>query len=121
MKTSSTSINVESNSKVVDRLFLKFAAFYGHVWRSQFKNESFLSFAKKEWVDGLKNYDERLIQKIVYYCREHNEFPPTLPAFINLCKQETKRNQFFKFKDYKKADRETSTRFISNIKKLIGK
>src|SRR3990167_11156990 len=52
--TSSSCRNIAKASKRIDGLFSRFAAIYGHVWRSQFKDEDyFLPFAKKEWQVAL--------------------------------------------------------------------
>jgi len=68
-------------------LFLKFAAFYGHVWRSSFKNDDFLAFTKNEWLQGLARFNDEQVNKAIELCRENNVFPPTLPEFIGFCKQ----------------------------------
>ena len=51
--SNATTSSHSSDHKRIDLLFSKFAAFYGHIWRSQFKDEVFFKFAKKEWVDAL--------------------------------------------------------------------
>lgn len=53
MTTSSTLAPTEEGRKRIDRLFLRFAAMYGQVWRSQFKSDEFLVFVKGEWQQGL--------------------------------------------------------------------
>jgi hypothetical protein len=114
-------VSTEQHKKHVDQLFLKFAVFYGHVWRSQFKNDDFLKFAKKEWLLALKQFSKQLIEKITYYCRDNSEFPPSLPKFIVLCRQEQKRNNFFKFEDdFEKGSLEVNKKFMASIKKLIN-
>lgn len=96
---SSHSKNTAQQKKRIDRLFLKFAAFYGHVWRSQFKSESFLDFAKKEWGEALSTFDNETLEKAILYCRENCEMPPTLPQLIQCCKAIIKRNTFFMAKE----------------------
>lgn len=121
MKTSSSSVSTDQHKQIVDQLFLKFAVFYGHIWRSQFKSDDFLKFAKKEWVLGLKQFSKQLIEKITYYCRDHSEFPPSLPKFIGLCRQEQKRHVFFKCDDdFEKGSLEVSKQYIASIKKVIN-
>jgi len=76
-------------------LFSRFAAFYGHLWRSQFKNEGFLEFAKKEWCEGLSAFSETVLNKAIIQCREFYELPPTLPQMIACCRQIKKRHDFY--------------------------
>jgi hypothetical protein len=83
---SSNSPDKEPTSKQIDRLFLIFAAFYGHIWRSLYKNDSFLAFTKSEWQKGLVDFQEQLLDEAIGICRIKNEHPPTLPQFIDICK-----------------------------------
>jgi len=76
-------------------MFSRFAAFYGHIWRSQFKNEGFLEFAKKEWQEGLSQFSDEVVNTTVVNCRDFYEMPPTLPQVINSCRQIRKRNDFY--------------------------
>ena len=93
--TSSSSNDINSQSKRIDLMFSRFAAFYGHVWRSQFKHEGFLEFAKKEWMDGLAQFSDEAVNKAILSCREFCEMPPTLPQVIGYCKQVKKRYEFY--------------------------
>lgn len=89
----SASPPTETNSKRIDRLFLKFSVFYGQVWRSQFKNEEFLAFAKKEWARVLVGVsDAHFEQAIKNYCAE-KEYPPSLTQFMDFCKTLQKREE----------------------------
>ena len=70
-------------------MFLKFAVFYGHVWRSQFKDAGFIQFAKQQWCEALDRFDDKVIQNVVIRYRDTEEFPPTLVQFISQCRQLT--------------------------------
>lgn len=83
--TSSNLTATEDNIKRIDRLFLNFAAMYGHVWRGQFKSDEFLAFAKKEWQEGLAMYSDNILDLARKLCRKTREMPPTLPKFIEFC------------------------------------
>lgn len=87
----SNSSNSDKAEKRIDLLFSKFAAFYGHVWRSQFKDEAFLKFAKKEWQDALGGYSDAVLTKAILSCREFYELPPTLPQMLQCCKDAKKQ------------------------------
>ena len=92
---SSNSSNVNNASKCIELLFSKFAAWYGHVWRSQFKDEGFIGFAKKEWQDGLSGFSDAVLNQAMISCRGHYEFPPTLPQMIRCCSQIKQQTTFF--------------------------
>lgn len=92
---SSTSRDANSQSKRIDLMFSRFAAFYGHLWRSQFKNEGFLEFAKKEWDEGLRQFGDEALHKAVINFRDFCEMPPTLPQVIGYCRQLQRRNNFY--------------------------
>jgi len=57
------------------------------VWRSQFKDEGFLVFAKKEWREALAEFSDDVFDKAILGCREFYELPPTLPQMIQCCRQ----------------------------------
>lgn len=84
-----------SRRKCIDVMFSRFAAFYGHLWRSQFKSEDFLEFAKNEWLEALNGFDSDILLKAIVSCRESLDMPPTLPQVIELCRKIKKRNDFF--------------------------
>lgn len=92
--TLSSSQNTPSNRKRIDGLFLKFAAYYGSVWRSQFKQEDFLEFAKREWAKALGEFEDKVIEQATLASLAGRELPPTLPQFIDLCRAAKKRLAF---------------------------
>ncbi|HHS8321924.1 TPA: Vir protein [Legionella anisa] len=83
-----------TNRKRIDGLFLKFAAYYGSVWRSQFKQADFLEFAKWEWTKALREFEDKVIEQATIASLASKEFPPTLPQFIDLCRAAKKRLSF---------------------------
>lgn len=70
----------------IDRLFLKFAAFYGYVWRNLYKNSEFLQFSKLEWQKALLEFDDSTLEAALVLCSKTKELPPTLSQFIDICK-----------------------------------
>lgn len=72
---------------LVNKVFLKFSIFYGHIWRSQFKNEHFLNLARQGWQEALDEFDEALIDAVIDESLKQREMPPTLAQFIDCCKQ----------------------------------
>ncbi|HAT3986275.1 TPA: Vir protein [Legionella pneumophila] len=76
-------------------MFTRFAVFYGHLWRSQFKSEGFLEFAKKEWTEGLGQFSDEVLNQAILACRDHCEMPPSLPQMIGFCRDIKKRTAFY--------------------------
>lgn len=93
--TSSTSNATDSSKKRIENLFTRFAVFYGHLWRSQFKSDGFLEFAKKEWMEGLSQFSDEILNQVIIDCRDHCEMPPTLPQMIGFCRDIKRRNAFY--------------------------
>lgn len=92
---SSASPVTENSKKRIESLFTRFAAFYGHVWRSQFKSDGFLEFAKKEWLEGLSHFSDLIVNQAIIECRDYCEMPPTLPQMIGFCREIKKRTSFY--------------------------
>jgi hypothetical protein len=74
-------------SKRIEVLFSRFAAFYGYVWRNQFKTPEFVQFAKREWEEGLKAFDDEILNIVIEETRNFYELPPTLPSLISHCRK----------------------------------
>jgi len=111
----------EEHRKRIDRLFLRFAAMYGHVWKAQFKNDEFLVFVKGEWQEGLLGYEEKTLDSAIKLCRVNKVFPPTLPQFIDFCEQCSNKNKFFKVeKSLKHQSPEVAKTHLQKIKELLN-
>ena len=119
---SSLSNDANNQSKRIDLMFTRFAAFYGHVWRSQFKDENFFGFAKKQWQEGLTNFSDEILDKAIVHCRETYEMPPTLPQVIILCRQIKKRIEFYvPSTDYNPAKVEVVLHHLRQCKDILIK
>ncbi|AUH73987.1 Vir protein [Legionella sainthelensi] len=102
-------------------MFSKFAAFYGHLWRSQFKSEGFLEFAKREWQEGLSGFNEHIINKAIMQCREYYELPPSLPQMIACCRAIKKRNNFYVVeKEHIQAKQEIVLAQLTKCKEILN-
>jgi len=118
--TSSTSNATESSKKRIENLFTRFAVFYGHLWRSQFKSDGFLEFAKKEWLEGLNQFSDDILNQVILECRDHCEMPPTLPQMIGLCRGLKKRSVFYvASKDFAPAKKEVVETNINQCKAYL--
>lgn len=86
MTTSTPSPEVKTIARRTHVLFSEFAVFYGHIWKSQFKDDKFLNFAKEKWQKRLDEFDESVLEKAMTECLNQYEMPPTLPQFLKLCR-----------------------------------
>ncbi|QIN36802.1 Vir protein [Legionella longbeachae] len=119
---SSTCNATESRKKCIENLFTRFAVFYGHLWRSQFKSDGFLEFAKKEWLEGLSQFSDEILNQVIIYCRDHCEMPPTLPQMIGFCRDIKRRNAFHvPLEKYQPASKEVVEENIRQCKALLFK
>lgn len=119
--TSLNSQPTETNRKRIDRLFLSFTAFYGQLWRSQFKSDEFLEFMKNEWFQALHNIEDKHMNEAITQCRQSKEYPPTLPQFIDLCQNARKRHVFncATKEIHKKANPEVALHHLAQIKAML--
>lgn len=46
----------------MDTLFLRLAAIYGYLWVSTYSNTNFLELSKREWSEGLKEFDNQVLK-----------------------------------------------------------
>lgn len=112
---------IRSDSKRIDMLFSKFAAFYGHIWRSQFKDEGFLGFAKNEWREGLHEFSDDVLIKAIRTCSEFYLMPPTLAQMV-LCCQKIKKCSMplWEPTTYVPASREVAEFNLQQCKDILG-
>ena len=119
---SSSSSDIYKVEKRIDLLFSKFAAFYGHIWRSQFKDDVFFKFAKKEWQDALGEFTDEVLTKAILNCREFYELPPTLPQLIQCCRQIKKQTFVDVVKEtYVPANRAVVLSCLQRCKEILTK
>lgn len=105
---------------VIERLFIRLAAIYGNTWKGIYKNDEFLKFAKNEWLEALINYTEKTIYQAVCLCREQQKFPPTLPEFIDYCRQLNRKESFFEQEPLPKADPNIAAANLKKIKAILN-
>ncbi|HAT2053613.1 Vir protein [Legionella pneumophila] len=103
-------------------MFTRFAVFYGHLWRSQFKSDGFLEFAKKEWLEGLSQFSDEILNQVIIDCRDLCEMPPTLPQMIGFCRDIKKRKAFYVGPEkYQPASKEVVEENIRQCKAYLFK
>lgn len=109
--------------KAVDQLFRNFAVTYGHIWRSQFKDETFLAFAKNEWSEALLEFDCDIVLKATLASRKRFEMPPTLVQVFNLCKELKNRERpsgFLRRLDTERGSKEVALAHLKQIKNKLN-
>lgn len=120
--TSSSSSNTFKAERRIDLLFSKFAAFYGHIWRSQFKDEVFLKFAKKEWQEALSEFSDEMLTTATLSCRDFYELPPTLPQMLQCCRQIKKQTTIHVVKEsYVPANKALVESCLQRCRESLGK
>lgn len=83
---------------LVDLLFLRFGSIYGQIWSKRHLNETEWQITKDEWANALGKVPLEDIKKSIDQLRDaKSEFPPTLPAFLSMCKS-NKKQDFFEHK-----------------------
>ena len=107
--------------KRIDKLFSQFAVFYGHIWRSQFKDEKFLKFAKEEWQAGLRGFTDTVLTTAILNCRDAYELPPTLPQLIHCCKQTKKQRLLYVTEARRPATQAVAESCLLRCKELLAK
>jgi hypothetical protein len=77
------STKVELSSRLIERLFARFAAVYGakfaNAWAGADPDEM-----KRAWSERLCRFDPNQVGKALEICENSVKFPPTLPEFIEL-------------------------------------
>jgi hypothetical protein len=75
--------------KAIDRLFQRLSLNYGRLFLDMWKDIP-IAEVKVEWSEGLAGYPYDEINAALTYCLDHNTYPPTLPEFKRLCKEQRK-------------------------------
>ena len=119
--TSSNSGETASYDKRIDTLFIRFSSIYGHLWINNFNDERTIFFAKKEWSDGLKPFNNAIIKEALLQFREKHRFPPSIPEFIACCKEKEarKRPTALSFEPIKKPSPEVANHHLNMMKAAL--
>jgi hypothetical protein len=67
---------------LIEKLFVRLGANYGHLFMSQFKTDQHLMAAKKEWAIALKDRSPVQLSEAIKSCQKNYMMPPTLPQFL---------------------------------------
>ena len=72
---------------LVNMIFARFMAIYGHKFKSCFETEDELRIAKREWALSLKGYNESELVAAVNRCKETLAWMPTISEFLALLRE----------------------------------
>ena len=74
------------SEKLVDALFVRMQAIYGHLWGSRDPTPAVLIAARAEWAYALADMSGDDLARGLRACAAELEQPPTLPTFRKLCR-----------------------------------
>lgn len=84
-KNSSTAIKEETKS-LINMVFTRFMAIYGHKFKSSFESDAEIRIAKREWAMSLSTYSENELVAAVSICKETLAWAPSIAEFISILK-----------------------------------
>jgi len=71
---------------MVNMVFARFKAAYGHRFESTYGDGSSLNIAKREWGYCIKGYSESQLAKALHACKLKHPWPPAISEFVILLK-----------------------------------
>ncbi|WP_078061568.1 hypothetical protein [Legionella saoudiensis] len=74
---------------------------------------------KNEWVNALKQVEDKYLQEALAHCGNKKEFPPTLPQFLELCRDAKKRTVFHENPNYKKGRPEVAALHLEKMRAML--
>jgi hypothetical protein len=69
---------------IINKLFLRFMAIYGHKFKSRFESEEELRFTKREWALSLRGYSENEVMAAVERCKAIKAWMPEIAEFLDI-------------------------------------
>ncbi len=74
---------------LVNMIFARFMAIYGHKFKSCFETQDEIRIAKREWALSLGDYSEPELVAAIDYCKEHSAWMPTISEFLKVLRNLT--------------------------------
>jgi len=97
---------ISQNTKtLINMVFTRFMAIYGHKFKSSFETEAEMRIAKREWAMSLANYSENELVAAVSISKETLAWAPSISEFIDILRN---LNAAFGLPDVRAAYREAS-------------
>lgn len=74
---------------LVNMIFARFMAIYGHKFKSCFETQDEIRIAKREWALSLEGYTESELVAAIDYCKENSAWMPTISEFLKVLRNLT--------------------------------
>jgi len=87
-KPAGAQISVETK-QLVNAIFARFMAIYGHKFKSTFESEDEIRIAKREWALSVAAYSESELVQAVTYCKENFAWAPSISEFLDVLRKFT--------------------------------
>ncbi|MFW1677910.1 replication protein P [Pontibacter sp. JAM-7] len=87
-KSASATLSVEIKS-LVNMIFARFMAIYGHKFKSCFETQDEIRIAKREWAMSLQGYSEAELVAAVDQCKLQYAWMPTIAEFVGVLRDLT--------------------------------
>lgn len=95
---------ISSKTKtMINMVFTRFMAIYGHKFKSSFETEAEMRIAKREWAMSLGNFSENELVAAVSICKETLAWAPSIAEFLVILQN---LNDAFGLPDVRSAYRE---------------
>ena len=105
----------------INEMFLKFSIFYGHIWRSQFKNEHYFNLARQQWQEAIIEFEKTTIDEAIEVSIKQRDMPPTLAQFVDCCKQIIRKLAgFYRPEPVVKANPDVAVENLRKIKSILN-
>ncbi|MDH2431223.1 hypothetical protein QCD60_01465 [Pokkaliibacter sp. MBI-7] len=72
----------DRTKQLINLIFARFAAIYGHKFESMFSSERAVVLAKREWALSLRGVSEQYLVRAVDHCKETLSWMPTIAEFL---------------------------------------
>ncbi|MFP8965914.1 replication protein P [Pokkaliibacter sp. CJK22405] len=69
---------------MVNLIFVRFQAIYGHKFESMFASNQAVSLAKREWAMSIGGISEALLVKAIDHCKINMSWMPTIAEFLKV-------------------------------------
>ena len=73
-----------ATKELVNRVFVRFMAIYGHKFKSTFETTDEIALVKREWAISLQPYDEDVVMAAIELTKQNYSWPPAIAEFLQL-------------------------------------
>ncbi|MGB1173095.1 MAG: replication protein P [Marinobacterium sp.] len=77
----------QETKAMVNMVFARFMAIYGHKFKSAFETEQEIMIAKREWAMSISGYGENELVSAINRCKETLAWMPSISEFLGLLKE----------------------------------